>query len=247
MLGAERDFGAQSVWPYYYAGTMGLVMRDGINRLRNVKRYSGQYSTICTSLSWAGFLAGHGRMTGIDPREMEKSDCIVLWGTNAVVTQVNVMTHAASARRKRGTRIVAVDVYDNATMQQADIKIIVRPGTDGALACGLMHILFRDGFADRAYLDKYADHPAGFEAHLATRTPEWASAICGVPVAEIEAFARLLGERPKTFFQAGLWLCPFAQRLGVHACRQRHSRGHGCLAARGRRRPPFQFGHVQLA
>ena len=203
MLGAERDFGAESVWPYYYAGTMGLVMRDGINRLRNVKRYSGQYSTICTSLSWAGFLAGHGRMTGIDPREVEKSDCIVLWGTNAVVTQVNVMTHAASARRKRGTIIVAVDVYDNATMQQADIKIIVRPGTDGALACGLMHILFRDGFADRAYLEKYADHPAGFEAHLATRTPEWASAICGVPVAEIEAFARLLGERPKTFFRLG--------------------------------------------
>lgn len=203
MLAAERDFGAESVWPYYYAGTMGLVMRDGINRLRNAKRYSGQYSTICTSLSWSGYLAGHGRMTGTDPREMAQSDCIVLWGTNAVVTQVNVMTHAASARKKRGTRIVAVDVYDNATMQQADVKIILKPGTDGALACALMHVLFRDGHADRAYLAKFADHPAEFEAHLASRTPQWASDITGVPVADIEALARLLGERPRTFFRLG--------------------------------------------
>ncbi|CAM5765207.1 dehydrogenase [Labrys miyagiensis] len=203
MLAAERDFGVESVWPYYYAGTMGLVMRDGINRLRNAKRYSGQYSTICTSLSWAGYLAGHGRMAGADPREMAQSDCIVLWGTNAVVTQVNVMTHAAAARKKRGTRIVAVDVYDNATMQQADVKIILKPGTDGALACALMHVLFRDGYADRPYLEKFSDHPREFEAHLATRTPEWAAAITGVPATEIEALAKLLGERPRTFFRLG--------------------------------------------
>ncbi|MDQ0469036.1 molybdopterin-containing oxidoreductase family protein [Labrys wisconsinensis] len=203
FLDAERRHGAEAVWPYYYAGTMGLVMRDGINRLRNAKGYSGQFSTICTNLSWAGYMVGHGRMTGADPREMAKSDCIVLWGTNAVVTQVNVMTHATRARKERGAKIVAVDVYDNATMKQADIKLIVRPGTDGALACGVMHILFRDGLADRKYLEKYADCPEEFEEHLSTRTPEWASSICGVPVAEIEAFARLLGERPKTFFRLG--------------------------------------------
>ena len=64
----------EAVWPYYYAGTMGLVMRDGINRLRHAKRYSGQFSTICTNLSWTGYLAGTGRMSGADPREMAKSD-----------------------------------------------------------------------------------------------------------------------------------------------------------------------------
>ncbi|MFY8152594.1 MAG: molybdopterin-dependent oxidoreductase, partial [Hyphomicrobiales bacterium] len=67
----------------------------------------------------------------------------------------------------------------------------------------VMHILFRDGHADRAYLATYADDPDGLEAHLSTRTPEWASAICGVPVDQIEAFARLLGERPRTFFRLG--------------------------------------------
>ena len=203
LLAAERRLGPETVWPYYYAGTMGLVMRDGINRLRHAKRYSDQYSTICTALSWAGYMAGHGRLSGADPREMAESDCVVLWGTNAVVTQVNVMTHAVRARKTRGAPIVAVDVYDNATMRQADVAMLVRPGTDGALACALMHVLFRDGYADRPYMARYADDPAGLEAHLRSRTPEWASAICGVPAPDIEQLARLLGERPRAFFRIG--------------------------------------------
>ena len=66
-----------------------------------------------------------------------------------------------------------------------------------------MHVLFRDGLADRDYLAKYTDDPAGLEAHLKSRTPEWASAISGVPVAEIEAFARLVGTTKRTFFRLG--------------------------------------------
>ena len=73
-----------------------------------------------------------------DPREMAKSDCVVIWGTNAVSTQVNVMTHAVRARKERGAKIVAIDVYMNGTMLQADLPILVRPGTDGALACAVM-------------------------------------------------------------------------------------------------------------
>ncbi len=203
MLEAEAKHGPAAVWPYFYAGTMGLVMRDGINRLRHAKKYSGFFDTICTAMSWAGYLAGAGRLTGADPREMAVSDCVVIWGTNAVATQVNVMTHALRARKERGAKIVAIDVYETATLKQADLALVVRPGTDGALACAVMHILFRDGHADRAYMADYADDPAGLEAHLATRTPAWASAICGVPVADIEAFAALLAERPRAFFRLG--------------------------------------------
>jgi anaerobic selenocysteine-containing dehydrogenase len=200
---AEREFGAESVWPYYYAGTMGLVMRDGINRLAHVKRYSRFYSTICANIARVGFAIGTGKIAGVDPREMGVSDLIVIWGTNPVNTQVNVMTHASRAKKERGARIAAVDVYNNDTMKQADIKIILRPGTDGAFACGLMHVLFREGYADRDYLARYTDCPAELEAHLRTRTPEWASAICGVPVAEIEAFARAVGKTKRTFFRLG--------------------------------------------
>ena len=200
---AEREFGAESVWPYFYAGTMGLVMRDGINRLAHVKKYSRFFGTICSTIARAGFSAGTGKIAGVDPREMAKSDLIVIWGTNPVSTQVNVMTHATRARKERGAKIAAIDIYDNDTMKQADIKILLRPGTDGAFACGVMHALFRDGHADRAYLERYTDCSDALEAHLKQRTPQWASGICGVAVAEIEAFARLVGETKRTFFRLG--------------------------------------------
>jgi anaerobic selenocysteine-containing dehydrogenase len=200
---AERGFGAESIWPHYYAGTMGLVMRFGINRLTHVKKYSRIYTTICATIARVGFAAGTGKVAGVDPREMGVSDLIVIWGTNPVNTQVNVMTHAMRARKERGAKIAAVDIYNNDTMKQADIKIILRPGTDGAFACGVMHVLFRDGFADRDYMARYTDCPGELEAHLAMRTPQWASSICGVPVQEIEAFARLVGQTKRAFFRLG--------------------------------------------
>jgi anaerobic selenocysteine-containing dehydrogenase len=203
FLEAEARYGSETVWPYYYAGTMGLVQRDSINRLRHAKKYSGFFSTICTNLAWTGYVMGTGRLAGPDPREMAKSDCVVIWGTNAVATQVNVMTHAIRARKERGAKIVVIDIYDNATMKQADMGLILKPGTDGALACAVMHVLFRDGYADWEYLEKYTDDPRGLEAHLRTRTPEWASAITGLSVQEIEDFARLVGTTKRTFFRLG--------------------------------------------
>jgi anaerobic selenocysteine-containing dehydrogenase len=203
FLAIEAEHGPDAVWPYYYAGTMGLVMRDGINRLRHAKRYSGQYSTICTTTAWTGFIAGTGKLAGPDPREMAKSDCVVIWGTNPVHTQVNVMHHAVKARKERGAKIVAIDIYRNATLDQADLPLVLKPGTDGALACAVMHVLFRDGLADRDYLARFADAPEELEAHLATRTPEWAAAITGLSVAEIEEFAALVGTRKKSFFRLG--------------------------------------------
>jgi anaerobic selenocysteine-containing dehydrogenase len=200
---AEAQYGAEAVWPYYYAGTMGLVMRDGIHRLRHAKRYSGQFDTICTNMAWTGYLAGAGTLRGADPREMAKSDCVVIWGTNAVATQVNVMTHAIRARKERGAKIVVIDIYRNATAEQADMALILRPGTDAALACAVMHVLFRDGYADRDYLARMTDDPAGLEAHLETRTPQWASAITGLPVEEIDAFAALVGRTKRTYFRLG--------------------------------------------
>lgn len=203
LLKAEQRHGSETVWPYYYAGTMGLVMRDGINRLRHAKKYSGQHSTICVTSAWNGFIVGTGALAGADPREMAKSDCVVIWGTNPVNTQVNVMTHATRARKERGAKIVHIDTYRNGTALQADMHITVRPGTDGALACAVMHILFRDGMANWDYLNQYTDRPREFEAHLKSKTPEWASRITGVPVDEIEAFAKLVGTTPKTYFRLG--------------------------------------------
>nr|WP_313372618.1 molybdopterin oxidoreductase family protein [Brucella intermedia] len=203
FLKAEQDYGSESVWPYYYAGTMGLVQRDSINRLRFAKRYSNQFDSFCTNMAWTGYFAGTGSLTGPDPREMAKADVVVIWGTNAAATQVNVMTHAVRARKERGAKIVVIDVYANATVRQADMGIVLKPGTDGAFACAVMHVLFRDGLADWDYLERYTDDPKGLEKHLQTRTPEWAAAITGLSVEEIEAFAHLVGKTKRTYFRLG--------------------------------------------
>ena len=202
-LEIEATDGPEAIWPYFYAGTMGHVQRDGIERLRHARGYSLQYDTICTGTAWPGFIAGTGVLAGPNPESMAESDCVVIWGTNAVATQVNVMTHAIRARKERGARIVAIDIYRNATMEQADMALVVRPGTDGALAVAVMHVLLRDNLADRSYMARYTDFSAEFEAHLATRTPEWAAAITGLTVAEIVAFAHLVGTTPKTYFRLG--------------------------------------------
>jgi anaerobic selenocysteine-containing dehydrogenase len=200
---AEQKHGSEAVWPYLYAGTMGYVMRDGIHRLRHAKKYSGFFSTICVNPAFTGFIAGTGKLAGTDPREMAKSDLVVIWGTNAANTQVNVMTHATRARKERGAKITVVDVYMNTTMKQADLPVLIRPGTDGALACAVMHCLFRDGKADWDYLERYTDAPHELAEHVRGRDPDWAAAITGCPVATIEAFATLIGERKRAFFRLG--------------------------------------------
>lgn len=195
--------GPETVWPYFFAGTMGLVQRDGINRLRHVMRYSQQHRTICSSITEVGWFAGAGHWTGSDPREMAKSDFVVMWGGNPVATQVNVMTHVTRARKERGATFAAVDPYRTGTAQAADLHLPLRPGTDGALACAVMHCAFRDGFADRDYLARYTDVPAELEAHLATRGPEWASAITGLDAGLIEEFARRYNSTPRSYLRLG--------------------------------------------
>ncbi|WP_310619963.1 molybdopterin-dependent oxidoreductase [Flexibacterium corallicola] len=203
FLKAEEQHGSQTVWPYYFAGTMGQVQRDSINRFRHSKNYSGMYDTFCTNMAWTGYVAGTGKLAGPDPREMAEADQVVIWGTNPVATQVNVMTHAIKARKTRGAKIFVVDVYETETMKQADVGLIIKPGSDGALACAVMHVLFRDGYADRAYLEKYSDAPKELEQHLKTRGPEWAAKITGLPRKQIEEFAQAIGKNNKTFFRIG--------------------------------------------
>ncbi len=198
-----QEHGSTAVWPFFFAGTMGLVQRDGINRLRNVMRYSRQKMTICTTLPELGWIAGAGQSRGLDPREMAKSDLIVIWGGNPVSTQVNVMTHVTRARKERGAKVVVVDPYRSPTAAVADIHLAPKPGTDGALACAVMHIAFRDGYADRTYMARYTDVPEALEAHVATRGPAWASAITGLSVDVIEDFARLYCSTQRSFLRLG--------------------------------------------
>ena len=155
------------------------------------------------------------------------------------------MTHATRARKERGAKIVAVDVYMNGTMEQADLPVLVKPGTDGALACAVMHCLFRDGKADWDYLDKYTDAPRELEAHLRTPRP-------GMGVGD----HRLRRSRPsrnspgsigatkRAFFRLGYGFSRSRNGAGQHARGKLHPGGDRRLAARGRRRLPQQRRHL---
>ena len=199
----EAKHGKLAVWPYHSAGTMGLVHRDGIERLRNVMGYSRQKMTICTAIAAAGWQAGVGDVWGPDTREVAGSDLIVVWGGNPVFTQVNLMSHITRARKERGAKMVVIDPYRTPSAATADMHLALRPGTDAALACAVMHVAFRDGYADRVFMERHADQPAELEAHLATRGPEWAAGITGLSVAEIEDFARLYGTTQRAYIRVG--------------------------------------------
>lgn len=199
---AADQYGKAAVWPYHSGGTMGLVQRYGMEGFRNALGYSRQHSSICMTPAEAGWRAGVGALRGADPREMTEADLIVVWGGNPVSTQVNAMTHIAAAR-KRGAKLAVIDVYRTPTMAQADLPLLINPGTDGALALAILHVLLRDGYADRAYLAKYTDFDPAVESHIGTRTPEWASAITGLATDAITAFAHLIGTTPRTFLRPG--------------------------------------------
>jgi len=203
FLDAGERHGPEAVWPYRYAGTMGLVQRDGIDRLTHCLGYSRQHKTICTSVMDAALKAGLGAARGTDPREIPESDLVIFWGLNAAATHVHALHLARQARRGRNARIVVVDPYRNRTAELADVHLALQPGSDGALACAAMHVLFRDGLADREFLARHSDRPDDLERHLATRGPAWAAAITGLSINEIEAFARDYGTTDRSLIRLG--------------------------------------------
>ena len=200
---AEQKYGKQTVWPYDFAGTMGMIQRDMIVGFRHALGYSRQESTICTTAGLSGWMAGVGKMTGSDSREMGVADMIVVWGGNPVSTQVNVMAHISKARKSHGAKLYVVDPYRTPTAQQADVHLCLNPGTDGALACAVMHVMFRDGYADREYMAKNTDVPDELEQHLKSKSPAWASAITGLGVDEIEDFAKVYGATDRAYIRVG--------------------------------------------
>ena len=203
---AADTYGPETIWLYNHTGTMGLLQRDGIRRLGNVMAYSRQKDTVCSWVVNMGTEAGLGAKLSVNPLEFAESDLIVVWGANPVYTQVNLMSHISRARKERGARLVVIDPLRTPTARQADVHLQLRPGTDAALACAVMHVLFRDGHADHEYMAKYTDEPAALEAHLRTRTPKWAAEITGISVTEIEAFAHAYGTIERSLIRMGYGL-----------------------------------------
>lgn len=203
LLKIKNDYGSESIWPYYYAGTMGLLQRDSINRFRHAFDFSGQYSTICNTLPQAGWMAGVGSLMGPDPREVKYSKVIVMWGGNPASTQVNFMKHVQNARKKNNAFLIVIDPYLTKTAKIADLHIKLRPGTDGALACGIMKHLIENKKIDEKYLEQYAKGLSKLKTHLLKKDKNWASNISGVSYEKIITLSNLLSKTKKVFFRLG--------------------------------------------
>ncbi|MBF0214467.1 MAG: molybdopterin-dependent oxidoreductase, partial [Magnetococcales bacterium] len=202
-LAIMKDPGPEAILPFTYGGTMGVIQRRAYARLARRAGFSGLDGNICYAIGWAGWRAGVGLALGPDPTEMAESDLPILWGINAAATHISLMSHVKRARRQ-GARLVVVDPYRNQTARLADLHLPLRPGTDGALATAMMHVLLDEGLADRDYLRRHTDFDQRLENHLAARSPAWAAPITGLEAEQIREFARLYGRARAPFIRIGL-------------------------------------------
>ena len=179
----------QQILPYSYAGTMGLVQGESMAQ-RFFHRLGASLldRTICASAGTAGHKLTLGASVGMDVELADEAQLIIFWGCNAITSSVHFWGRAAEARR-RGARLIAIDPYRSLTAEKCHEHIAPLPGTDGALALGLMHVIIRDGLIDHGYV---ARHTIGFD-QLAERVREFdparVAAICGIAPGTIESLA----------------------------------------------------------
>lgn len=208
--------GAAAILPFSYAGTMGQVQYYAGHPLFHALGASRLERTICVATAYAGWTATVGAVTGNDSEQMVGADLVVLWGINAAYTSVNVMTLVKQARQ-RGAWVVCIDPYRTPTAEQADEHLMVRPGTDAALALAVMHVLIGEGRVDRGYIARATVGYERLAEHVKAHPPEWAAPITGVPADRIRAFARRYGASPRAFIRVGIGLSRHLN--GGMACR----------------------------
>jgi len=197
---ATKSHGAQSILPYSYAGTMGKLQYGSLDRRFFHKLGASLLDrTICATAGAAGCDVTLGTRAVIDPETVVKSRFVVNWGSNTKVTNMHLWTLMHRAR-KDGAKIVSIDPHRSRTAVASDWWLPIRPGTDAALALGVMHILFRDRLQDQDYLDRYVVGAEELrDRALQDYSPAKVAGITGLSVAEIEQFACEYGNAQKLF------------------------------------------------
>ena len=188
----------ETILPCSYAGTMGLAQYMSMDRRFFYKLGATLLDrTLCSSAGKFGLKATLGGSVGMDPERFDEARLIVLWGANPIVSNLHLWSRVQAAKR-RGAKVVAIDPYRSLSAEKCTQHIALLPGTDGALALGMMHVLIGEGLIDRDYIAKYT---LGFE-QLAERvkqyTPQWAAGTCGISVEEVVQLAREYGSTKPT-------------------------------------------------
>lgn len=187
----------EAIVPYSYAGTMGLVQGEGIaQRFFHKIGASRLERTICAAAGAAGLRFTYGASVGMHLEHFEESELILIWGANPIASSLHFWTRAQEAKR-RGARLVAIDPYRSLTAEKCHQHIALKPGTDGAFALGMMHVLITENLLDHDYI---ADHTLGFDALKARALaypPERVAQICGIDASELIDLARRYGATRK--------------------------------------------------
>lgn len=208
---AARD--ARAILPYSYAGTMGAVQGESM-AMRFFNRLGASHldRTICSTAGGTGYRYTIGAKMGTDTEQYEHAKLILIWGGNPIASNLHFWMKAQEAKRQ-GAILVAIDPYRSLTAGKCQHHIALLPGTDAALALGLMHVLVRDNLLDHDYI---ARHTIGFEqlkARVAEWTPQRTADTCGIPAEQVEMLARLYGETAMSGKPAAIRLSYGVQRV----------------------------------
>ena len=183
----------QAILPYSYAGTMGQVQGSSMDRRFFHKLGASLLDrTICSMAGKTGLSYTLGAAIGMDMERFVDSKLILLWGTNPITSSVHLWSRVVEARR-RGARVIAIDPYRSLSAEKCDQHIALLPGTDGALALALMHVLIAEDLLDRDYIERYTLGFDGLAERAAEYSPGRVAAICGIDAATIVALAREYG------------------------------------------------------
>lgn len=187
---AESREGAETIMPYSYCGTMGLVQSESMDRRFFHRLGASQLDrTICATAGVAGYVATIGAKIGTDPERFSQARLIILWGTNTVTSNVHLWPEILQARAE-GAQLVAIDPRRTRTADQCDEHIGLLPGTDAALALGMMHVIFAEGLEDADYLERYTIGAKALRERAQEYGPERVAVLCGLEAETIVRLAR---------------------------------------------------------
>lgn len=195
--------GPESILPYSFYGNMGNITAEGMDRRFFHQLGASQLDrSICSAAGSVGYKYTMGGSLGIDPEDTIHSKLIIFWGINAVSTNMHQVAIAQKAR-KNGAKIVVIDVHKNQTGRMADWFIPILPGTDSALALGMMHILFAENMVDTSFLTQFTVGHEELREHVQQYDPITVSKITGVPVEDIYKLARMYGKTSPAYIRIG--------------------------------------------
>ena len=210
-------YGSESILRYSYAGTMGAVNSPAADYFFRRIGATSQDRGICSPAKQAAFKSVYGDTIAIKPQEAQHSDLIILWSLNATATDVHIL-HDVNVAKRNGASVWIIDTHKTYTYDQGTHHVYVKPGSDGALALGMMHIIHRDGLEDTAFIQTYVQ---GYDELvrdvLPKFTPEYASSICGVSVEIIEELAHAYAKAKAPFIRLGSGVSRYGN--GAMSCR----------------------------